>query len=74
MSNESESIRREVDAVMKKYDRESNTRIYRGLPYVLLRVLLAAFALYFICDALFSVGLVQQARLALFVGVVNHPS
>ena len=71
MSNESESIRREVDAVMKKYDRESNTRIYRGLPSVLLRVLLAAFALYFIYDALFSVGLVQQARLALFVGVVT---
>ena len=71
MSYENDKIRADIDAVMKKYDRESNTRIWEGTPKLIIRILLAAFALYFIYDALFSTGLVQQARLALFVGVVT---
>ena len=58
-----------IDAVMKKYDRESNTRVWEGKPKIAVSALLAVVALYCIYDSLFSTGLVQQARLALFVGV-----
>ena len=58
-----------IDAVMKKYDRESNTRVWEGKPKIVVSVMLAVIALYCIYDSLFSTGLVQQARLALFVGV-----
>ncbi len=58
-----------VDAVMKKYDRESNTRIWEGRPALILKIILAAFALFCIYDTLFNTGLVQQARLGLFVGI-----
>ena len=71
MAYENEKIRADVDAVMKKYDRESNTRIWEGTPKLVISILLAVFSLYFIFDALFSVGLVQQARLYLFVGVAT---
>jgi len=35
----------DVDEIMKKYDRESNTRIYEGVPRVVIKYLLAAFSL-----------------------------
>ncbi|MCM1150026.1 MAG: TRAP transporter permease [Butyricicoccus sp.] len=54
---------------MKKYDRESNTRVWEGRPKLVLSALLAVVALYCIYDTLFTTGLVQQARLALFVGI-----
>ena len=58
-----------IDAVMKKYDRESNTRVWEGKPKLVISSLLAVVALYCIYDTLFSTGLVQQARLAMFVGI-----
>ena len=36
----------DVEEIMKKYDRESNTRIYEGVPQKLVHYLLAAFALF----------------------------
>ena len=30
-------IQADVDAVMKKYDRESNTRVWEGIPKTMLR-------------------------------------
>ena len=63
-------VNAELDAVMKKFDRESNTRIWEGVPKIVISVLLALFALFCIYDALFATGLVQQARLGLFVGVL----
>ena len=60
----------ELDAVMKKFDRESNVRIWEGTPKLVISGLLAAFALYCIYDTLFISGLVQQARLGLFVGLI----
>ena len=32
----------DVEAVMKKYDRESNTRVWTGLPEKIIRYLMAA--------------------------------
>ena len=60
----------ELDAVMKKFDRESNVRIWEGTPKLMISACLAAFALYCIFDTLFISGLVQQARLGLFVGII----
>ena len=39
-------IQADVDAVMKKYDRESNTRIWEGAPKIALQVLMSAFSIY----------------------------
>ncbi len=36
----------DVEAIMKKYDRESNTREYNGLPRKLIRYFFVAFSLY----------------------------
>ena len=65
-----EDYNEKIDAMMKKYDRESNVRIWEGKPKFFLQCLLTLFALYCIADTLFSFGLVQQARLGLFVCVI----
>ena len=36
----------DVDAMMKKFDRESNTRYWTGTPKLVIRYLLAAFAIF----------------------------
>ena len=36
----------DVDAIMKKFDRESNTRVWEGTPKKILRYVLAAFMLH----------------------------
>ena len=33
----------DVEAIMRKYDRESNTRIWEGTPKIIVSCLLAAF-------------------------------
>ena len=43
----------DVEAVMKKYDRESNVRIWEGLPKKIIHYAMAAFAIYCIIDAIF---------------------
>ena len=35
-----------VDQVMKKYDRESNTRVWTGKPKIVIDVILAAFSIW----------------------------
>ena len=36
----------DLDAVMKKYDRESNTRIWEGKPKIFVNSVLALFSLF----------------------------
>ena len=60
-------IAADVEAVMKKYDRESNTRIWEGKPKLMVDVVLAAFALYAMYCSLFAVML-DEVRLTSFVG------
>ena len=62
-------IQADVDAVMKKYDRESNTRIWEGAPKIALRVLMSAFSIYCILMPLFSKALPER-RLSLFLGFI----
>ena len=63
----------DVEAVMKKYDRESNVRIWEGLPRRLIDWLMAAFAVYCIVDAIFLTTL-QEIRYSVFLGMVERPN
>jgi TRAP-type uncharacterized transport system fused permease subunit len=59
----------DVEAIMKKYDRESNTRIWEGAPKQVIRYLLAAFSLLMLYMNLFA-NWDERVRRSLFVGVV----
>ena len=59
----------DVEAVMKKYDRESNTRIWEGVPKRVIHYLMAAFAIYCIIDAIFLTTL-QEVRYSVFMGMI----
>ncbi len=59
----------DVEAVMKKYDRESNTRIWEGRPKLFVRVFMVFFSLWSIYVTLFSTAL-PEVRLSLFLGMV----
>jgi len=56
----------DLEAVMKKYDRESNTRIWEGTPKIVVTCILACFALFCIYVTLFSSWL-EEVRLTSFV-------
>lgn len=68
-SGDSGSIMKDVDAVMKKYDRESNTRIWEGWPKWVLRYLMAAFSVYSIYITLFGKAM-REVRLTRFLGMI----
>jgi TRAP transporter 4TM/12TM fusion protein len=59
----------DVDAVMKKYDLESNTRVWEGWPKRIVAALMAVFSLYCIYMTLFSTAL-PETRLSLFLGFI----
>ena len=58
----------DVESVMKKYDRESNTRIWEGLPKMILRYAMAILSLYCLGVTLFDKGL-PEVRLTMFLGL-----
>ena len=60
----------DLDAVMKKYDRESNTRVWEGTPKIVVTCILAAFSLFCLYVTLFARWL-EEWRLTSFVaGIV----
>ena len=59
----------DVEAVMKKYDRESNVRVWEGKPKVFVNCILAAFSLFCIYVTFFATWL-DHIRLASFVGCI----
>ena len=59
----------DLESVMKKYDRESNTRIWEGVPKVVVTCILAAFSLFCIYVTLFAVWL-EELRLTTFVAFI----
>ena len=59
----------DVEAVMKKYDRESNVRIWEGKPKVVVGLILAAFSLFCIYVTLFA-NFLEQVRLTSFMGLI----
>lgn len=58
-----------IDAVMKKYDRESNTRIWEGKAKVAVALILVAFSLWCIWVTLFATFL-EEIRLTSFMGLI----
>jgi len=59
-----------VEAVMRKYDRESNTRIWTGWQKVVVKTIMALFALYCVIMTLF-VNAMPEVRLPLFLGFIT---
>ena len=59
----------DVEAVMKKYDRESNVRIWEGAPKYVVMGVLAAFSLFCIAMTLWSRAL-QEVALTSFLGLI----
>lgn len=59
----------DLDAVMKKYDRESNTRIWEGKPKMVVTAILAIFSLFCIYVTLFTSWL-EEIRLTSFVAFI----
>lgn len=64
-----EDIDAVVDAVMKKYDRESNTRVWEGKPKLIVSIVLALFSVFCIYVTLFASWL-EEIRLSSFVGLI----
>ena len=59
----------DVEAVMKKYDRESNTRVWEGAPKNVVRALSIMFSLYCIYVTLFSTAM-PEVKLNIFLGLI----
>ena len=59
----------DLEAVMKKYDQESNTRIWEGKPKFFVNVVLAIFSLFCIYVTLFATWL-EELRLTTFVAFI----
>ena len=76
--NEGVGTAADVEAVMKKYDRESNTRIWEGMPRQVVRLIMAGFSVYCLVVTLLGLFLPEQ-RLTLFlafiiiIGFLNFP-
>ncbi len=59
----------DVDEIMRKYDRESNTRIWEGKPKIIVGTILALFSLFCIYVTLFA-NFLEQVRLTSFMGLI----
>ena len=64
---EAESM--DLDQVMKKYDRESNVRIWEGVPKILVTCVLALFSIFCIYVTLFATWL-DELRLTTFMAFI----
>ena len=64
-----EEMSAKVDEVMKKYDRESNVRVWEGAPKWVVTSILAAFSLFCIFVTLFATWL-EEIRLTSFVALI----
>ena len=69
-SQETEAVTEDqINAVMKKYDRESNTRIWVGVPHTVVSLIMSLFSLYCIWSTLTS-KTALEVRLTAFLGCV----
>ena len=60
----------DVDEVMKKYDRESNTRIWEGTPKLIVRAMGIAFSCYCIFSTLKGWPTLPEQKLNIFLGLI----
>ncbi len=59
----------DLDSVMKKFDRESNVRVWEGVPKIIVTCILAAFSVFCIYVTLFATWL-DELRLASFMAFI----
>ena len=59
----------DVEAIMRKYDRESNTRIWQGTPKLIVDILMALFSAYCIYSTLTTKAGIE-IRLTAFMGCI----
>ena len=64
-----DQMQADLDEVMRKYDRESNTRVWEGWQRWVVGILMVAFSLYCIGMTLFYSGL-PETRLAAFLAMI----
>ncbi len=69
----------DLDAVMKKFDRESNTRIWTGKPKIAVTCILAAFSLFCLYVTLFArwleeIRLTSFVAFIVFIGYIVYPA
>ncbi len=67
--NTASTVNADVDEIMKKYDRESNQRIWTGKAGFAIKVLMALFSLWCIYVTLFATFL-EEIRLTSFMGLI----
>ena len=60
----------DAETLMRKFDKESNTRIWEGTPAIIVRIIVVAFSLYCIWSTLFSVAALEK-RLTMFMALVT---
>ena len=67
--NQGQNTAADLDAIMRKYDRESNVRVWVGKPKIIVGIILAAFSMYCIYVTLFA-NFLDQVRLTSFLGLI----
>ena len=60
----------DAETLMRKFDKESNTRIWEGTPAIVVRIIVVAFSLYCTWSTLFSVAALEK-RLTMFMALVT---
>lgn len=69
----------DAEAILRKYDKESNTRIWEGVPKLVITTTMVVFSIYCLCMTLFSLEQ-AETRLARFlafviiIGYLMYPS
>ena len=59
----------DVEAIMKKYDRESNVRVWEGTPNLIVKIVMIAFSVFCLYLTLFDTSL-PEFRLSMFTGLI----
>ncbi len=59
----------DVENIMRKYDKESNTRIWSGKPALAVRVVMVLFSVYIMWSTLFNTEALEK-RLTMFIGLI----
>ena len=59
----------DVENIMRKYDKESNTRIWSGKPALAVRIVMVLFSVYIMWSTLFNTEALEK-RLTMFIGLI----
>jgi len=69
----------DVEKLMRKYDKESKTRIWEGTPAVVVRFIMVAFSVYCMYSTLFSVAALEKRMtgflaMVIIMGFLTYPA